>query len=77
MKINWIEVRSKLKANPRQFFRFWGIGAVGILAVFLVFWMWNDPPSEPGAAGRAFGAVLALAIAAPPIVWLIKEGRDQ
>jgi len=77
VKIDWIRIRSELSENPRRFFRFWGIGALGILAVFLLFWMWNDPPSDPGAAGKAFAAVLAVAVAAPPIVWLIKEAKSE
>jgi hypothetical protein len=77
LKIDWKKTRAKLEENPRQFFRFWGIGAVGVLAVFLVFWAWNDPPTEPGAAGRAFAGVLILAIVAPPIVWLIKTGKSD
>ena len=77
MDIDWVKIREKIKADPRQFFRFWGTGAAGIMAVFLVFWMWNDPPVEPGAAGRAFVGVLLVAIAAPPIVWLIRAGKSD
>jgi hypothetical protein len=75
LKIDWMQIRAELEENPRQFFRFWGIGAAGIFAVFLVFWMWNGPPAEPGSAGKAFAGVLAAAIASPPIVWLIKTGK--
>ena len=77
MKINWLKIQAELRDNTRQFFRFWGFGAGGILAVFLIFWMWNDPPSEPGAAGRAFAGILAVAIATPPIVWLIRVGKSD
>jgi putative flippase GtrA len=77
MKIDWTRIRNEFNENPKRFYRFWWWGFVGILAAFLIFWMWNDPPSEPGAAGRAFAGVLAVSIAAPPIVWLIRVGKSD
>ncbi|MEJ2722449.1 MAG: hypothetical protein P8181_15120, partial [bacterium] len=65
------------RESPKRFFRFCGTGAAAILAVFLVFWMWNGPPASPGTAARSFLSVLAVAVVLPPIVWLIRVGNSE
>ena len=68
--------REEFKAGPRRFFRSWGIGCGVIVGVFLLYWMWNDPPADPRAAAKAFLVVLAIAIAAPPVVWFMRSSPE-
>ena len=72
-KSRWAEKRVEFAAGPRRVFRLWGIGAGVILGSFLLYWMWNDPPADPRAAARAFLIVLAIAVAVPPIAWMMRS----
>jgi hypothetical protein len=73
----WRDKRAELSAEPRRFFRFWGIGTGVIVGAFLLYWMWNDPPADPKDAARAFLIVLAIAIAVPPVVWFARSSPGE
>lgn len=75
-KVRISEKRVEYAAEPKRFFRYWGVGCGVIVGAFLLYWMWNDPPADPRDATRAFLIVLALAIASPPVIWFMRKSPD-
>ena len=76
-KTRWIEKKAEFAADRKRFFRFWGMGTGVVMGLFLLYWMWNDPPADPGAAAKAFLIVLGIAVAVPPVVWCAKAPAKE
>jgi len=52
--------------GTRQFYRFYlGCGALGVLATFVPYFLWNDAPVVTGASGAVMGVMVAFALLQP------------
>lgn len=77
VKTRLTEKKAEYKTDPKRFFRFCGIGSGIIVGVFLLYWMWNDPPADLGKAATAFLIVVVIAIVTPPVAWIMRASPDD
>lgn len=61
MESFWADLRKDVRRELRWLLWFWGIGTVVVLAGFLIY------------LGRLPLEAAVLAIAAPPVVWLVRK----